>query len=201
MEDKQQKIIDRILNSAKEQFFRFGFSKVTSDEIAGSLGISKKTLYKYFPEKDKIIHDIVFTIMGFVKKNIESIVNNPGIDSTDKLKQIVMMLGKTFSNIGKPFMDDLQKKRPELWHEISEFRKKVITENFTKLIDEGMQKGIYRADIDKHVFVNAWLNTVQNIITPDFLSQSSYSAIQVFDMIVKIMFEGMMTEKAKESFK
>jgi AcrR family transcriptional regulator len=45
VEEETIEIRNRILKAAEERFFRFGFSKVTMDEIASELGMSKKTLY------------------------------------------------------------------------------------------------------------------------------------------------------------
>ncbi len=48
-------IKDRILSRAEEMFLKFGYSKVTMDEIAANIGMSKKTLYKFFPSKEELV--------------------------------------------------------------------------------------------------------------------------------------------------
>lgn len=52
---KEETIRKRILETAKEFFLEFGYKKVTMDEIADSLGMSKKTLYQYFPSKYELL--------------------------------------------------------------------------------------------------------------------------------------------------
>ena len=53
------KLKDRILTRAEEMFLKSGYSKVTMDEIASNLGMSKKTLYKYFSSKEELVKEII----------------------------------------------------------------------------------------------------------------------------------------------
>ncbi|MBL7128958.1 MAG: helix-turn-helix transcriptional regulator, partial [Ignavibacteria bacterium] len=46
---------DKILNFARQKFHREGFYKISMDEIAKELHVSKKTIYKYFPSKEKLL--------------------------------------------------------------------------------------------------------------------------------------------------
>ncbi|MCX6165394.1 MAG: TetR/AcrR family transcriptional regulator, partial [Ignavibacteriae bacterium] len=50
---------DIILKFAGEKFYKDGFNKISMDEIASQLHISKKTIYKYFPSKDKLIESLI----------------------------------------------------------------------------------------------------------------------------------------------
>ena len=50
---------ERILQKAADLFFRYGIRSVTMDEIAGQLGISKKTIYQYYTDKDEIVEGII----------------------------------------------------------------------------------------------------------------------------------------------
>ena len=49
----------RILEKGTELFFRYGVKTVTMDAIASELGISKKTIYQHFPDKDSMVYEVV----------------------------------------------------------------------------------------------------------------------------------------------
>ena len=57
---------DKIIKSAEERFFKDGYRKVTMDEIASDLGISKKTLYKYFSGKESIATAVIEKIHSHI---------------------------------------------------------------------------------------------------------------------------------------
>ena len=50
---------EKIINKAKEMFLRLGFKSITMDDIASEIGISKKTIYKYFSNKDILIENTI----------------------------------------------------------------------------------------------------------------------------------------------
>ena len=65
-------IRDRILEKARDMFFKLGFSKVTMDEIAFELGMSKKTLYRYFKTKKNLYTKLSWGLQGLlVKKRVK----------------------------------------------------------------------------------------------------------------------------------
>jgi AcrR family transcriptional regulator len=49
----------RIIESAEEMFFRYGIKSITMDDIAKQLGMSKKTIYQHFSDKDKLVESLI----------------------------------------------------------------------------------------------------------------------------------------------
>ena len=66
---------ERILSHASERFFRDGFARVSVDEIATELAISKKTIYKYFDSKDDLVARVVERRMGEVRRRVVSVID------------------------------------------------------------------------------------------------------------------------------
>jgi TetR/AcrR family transcriptional regulator len=73
-----------ILSAARERFFQFGLSKVTMDEIAADLGMSKAALYYYFPTKEDIFRQVISAEQDDFASRIESIIQKK-ITASDKL--------------------------------------------------------------------------------------------------------------------
>ncbi len=187
----------RILETARDQFFSHGFTKVTVDEIATRIGISKKTIYKYYPSKDDLVRSVIESTLSEVHICCKNIVDNNDLDFVEKLKQMMTYAALHISKMGRPLIEDLEKNAPHVWKEISEFRSKRIYEDFGKLLHDGVQKGIFRSDIDQQLVLLIYNNVIKNIISPEVLSQIPFTALQVYETIVKIIFEGIMTDKAK----
>jgi len=187
----------RILFTARDEFFSFGFTKVSVDKIASKMGMSKKTIYKYFPSKDDLVRAVTETTLSEVEMGCKQIIENANLDFVEKLKQMMTHAALHISKMGRPLIEDLEKNAPQVWKEISEFRSKHIYEDFGKLLHEGVQKGIFRSDIDQQLVLMIYNNVIKNIISPEVLSQIPFTATQVYETIVKVIFEGIMTNKAK----
>jgi AcrR family transcriptional regulator len=60
---EELEIKKRIMHAAGQKFIQYGFSKVTMEEIAEELGMSKKTLYQHFESKNELLKDLVKHVM------------------------------------------------------------------------------------------------------------------------------------------
>ena len=193
-------IKERILSTARDEFFKFGFSKVTIDEIASKMGMSKKTIYKYFESKDDLVQAVTKATMDEMVNRCQEIIRDQEVDFVDKLRQMMTLVAVQYSKMGRPLVEDLQKNAPHIWKQIDEFRQERIHKDFGNLLREGMQKGMFRNDIDEQLILLIYMNAVQTIINPETLMHLPFTAAQVFDAIVKVIYEGILTDEAKSKY-
>lgn len=188
----------RILETARNQFFNYGFKKVTIDEIAAELGMSKKTLYQHFPSKAHLLENVIDMTLQELRAKVDNILGDPEIEFLTKLQNIMTFVGSQAARfLRKPFMRDLQKYAPDVWYKLENFRKESIHTRFASLIEEGVRRGYFRNDVDQQIVVLVYFHAVQNIINPETLSDLPFTAAEVFDSIIKMLFEGLLTEEAK----
>ena len=191
---------DRILHCAGEEFFRHGFSRVTVDEIAAKLGMSKKTVYKHFSSKDDLLREVTRFTINEMATRCADILHDERIAFVDKLRNMMTSVGVNYSKLARPLIEDLQKHAPHIWKEIADFRTERINKDFDALLQEGMEQGIFRQDIDRQLILLIYSNAVQTIINPEMLMNLPYTATQVFETIMKVMFEGILTEEEKPKY-
>ena len=196
----ENEVRGRILEAATEQFLRFGFTRVTMDEIASGLGMSKKTLYQHFPGKETLLQEVMRRKMREIEAGYEGILRDDGLDFVEKLKNLMSFMAVQFSRVGQVFLQDLQKNAPEVWREVETFRGRRASSLFGNLVSEGIQKGMFRADVDQHLLTLLYVSAIQGIINPDALSQLPLSASQAFENIIKIIYEGILTDKARARY-
>ena len=197
---EEQEIKSRILTRASEMYAQYGYSRVTMEEIAVSLGISKKTLYKYYSNKGHIIKELIFNTKCEIGNEIDSILENESIGFTEKLRKLLTYIGTQAGKFHGPMIQDLQQNYPDIFNEIKEFRKNCTHEKILKLIAEGMEKGIIRSDINMHVATIMYASSIHNIIVPEALNELNIPADAVFMEIIKILFEGIFTDDGRELF-
>lgn len=196
-EEKDPK--ERIIHHAEERFLSSGFNKVTLDELSSELGISKKTMYKFFPSKDVLIRTVVRLLMKNVEKRVTelSISEKPVIQ---KLADLMIFIGKMTGRFSRTFQSDIQRFAPGLWKEVDAFRTELIGSRVALLIDEARRQGKFRTDIHRDIVFLMFINSVQSIVNPDVLSKNSFSPKEAMFTIFHVIFEGSLTEEARKEF-
>lgn len=189
----------RILDGVRELFFRFGFSKVTMDEAAEKLGMSKKTLYQHFPSKEDLLQAVTKDHMDEMDEEIRCLCDAKG-SPLDKLKTMMAYVTGIYARMSDSLIHDLRRSAPDVWKRVEQCRRDHIFNELGGLIKEGRRKGIFRKDVDEKLFLLIYFHTMQSLMNPEALSGLSYKPSQVFDAIVKVLFEGLLTDKARVEY-
>lgn len=190
----------RILDEARTLFFRYGFSKVTMDEAAEALGMSKKTLYRYFPSKEELLQEVTTNHMDECDTELKAICHRTELSPLERLKLTMNYITGIFSKMSEPLVHDLRRNAPEIWKRVEEARQKNIATDFGSLIKEGRQKGQFRKDVDERLFILIYSHVVRDILNPETLSGLPFKPSQVYDTICKVLFEGLLTDKARAEY-
>ena len=188
----------KILTAAEEMFMQHGYSKVTMEEIATGLGISKKTLYKFFPNKKELLRELMTERQCEFMEHIEEIWKREDIDFVGKFRSTLDFVGERSSKMNK--FQDIQRIAPEIWKEIHDFKKEKIFEKVRRLFEAGFETGIFRNDIDRDIVILVYTNAVESIVNPEVLSELPCTAGQAFEAISKIIFEGILTEEGRSKY-
>lgn len=193
--DSQDPVKERIVQFARARFLVDGFNRVSVDEIASELGMSKKTFYKYFDRKEDLVHMLVTRMLGDVDTKINAALNQE-IPFPEKLRTLVRVVGSVFRTISKNMIRDLQMYLPESWALIQNFRREKIFSLWAGLIEEGKRAGYVRPEINQRIFLLTLTSTVEGIVNPTVLSNESFSADEALENIVTILLRGILTPDA-----
>ena len=196
LEDSDEK---RIMEAATERFMDTGLYKVTMDEIASDLRMSKKTVYKFFPSKEILLKAIVHTMLKSVENEVQSIISSDK-PFEEKLNSILTMVGKIMRRLSRPFMTDMQRYAPGLWKEIEIFRRERVFSKIQQMFRLAKKEGVIREDLDPDLFFLVLTTSLQGIMNPQVLSQQPFSAEEAFKGIFKILYEGALTDDARKRF-
>jgi AcrR family transcriptional regulator len=190
---------ERILDSCRERFLRDGFARLTVDEIAADLGISKKTFYKHFKNKEALVQTIMDRTMATIKGRVEQILLSDA-RAVEKLSQIIQLMATHVSRLVPVFGNDIQKRMPHLWKQIEEFRRQRISEIFGRLTTQGVSEGTMRADMNQRVFLLCVLGSIDRVMQPHVLANESFSVSDAIREILGIFFQGGLTPAGRQQF-
>ncbi len=198
---EENEIKTKILTRAYEMFLQFGSTRVTMEELASSLCISKKTLYKFFSNKEHLLKELVHSHKCEVIQKIDEILDDSSLDFMEKLKRFLSYVGSQSRRFVGPMMQDLMRNNPAIWNDIHEFRKVRTTEKIAKLFAEGAEQGFIRNDVNKEIATVMYVSSIHALITPDSIAQISVPVDAIMGEIMKILFQGVLTDNGRYIYK
>jgi AcrR family transcriptional regulator len=146
---------EKIINKAKDMFLRLGFKSITMDDIAGEMCISKKTIYKYFANKELLIHESTQVLHKEVHEIITEIISR-GYNAIEENFQIRKMFADMFKSTDTSPIYQLKKHYPEVYEKALEYQVQECESCFKQNIEKGIAQGLYRKDINIDVYVKLY---------------------------------------------
>lgn len=137
---------EKILDAAAKHYIKYGVKNITMDDLANVLGMSKKTLYEHFANKDELVHETLIYDLNSHKDHCNKICNEIG-NPIDELFEIVKFSTAKLSEMNPTCLMDLKKFYPKSWNEFESFKNEFIYEKMCENISKGINLKLYRADI------------------------------------------------------
>lgn len=182
-------VIDKILNASQARMVRFGYHKVTMDEISGDLRMSKNTIYRHFPSKIDIAKGLVVRIRNKIN-DYQLKIEKTEKDPLKIISLNILFLQQELTPWFEHFLKDIQVELPELWQEFVDFRAGKVMD-LEKLVSAGIKKRKFR-DVNPALAVRAYLGAVNNIIDPEVLQQEGVSFQQALETVMDIWSKGIL---------
>src|SRR3984885_4256403 len=151
---------ERIIEGGQELFLQAGIKSVTMDDIAKHLGMSKKTIYQFFRDKNELV-------IALVKKKLqddECLMDEIIGKSANVIEKMINMMKCSediFSRINPIVIHDLQKYHSDAWREFQNFKSGVLVRTLEELLAEGIKQGYIRPDIDVKIIARMRVTQVE----------------------------------------
>lgn len=187
---------ERILLKAADLFSRYGIRTITMDEIASQLGISKKTIYQFFTDKD----DMVAAVIDQEIQRNETECNHFADVAKDAVHQIFLALEslEEMLKYTNPLMlYDLEKHHPRSFLKLREYKYRFLYRILMENIQRGMDEGLYRPDINKDIVAKARIESAFLVFNPDVFPHSRYRISEVNCELAMLFLHGVTIEKGK----
>lgn len=196
MDEKQFEILEK----SAQVFLKYGIRAVTMDDLARELGVSKKTIYKYFSDKDELVKTIIqFKTQS--DREICTIACNQAENAIDEMIRISEFVSEMLQDVHSSVFFDLQKYHRDAW-EIMEDHKNTFVRNQIKgNIERGIQEGIYRDNSDPDILSKAYVSTMGALFDGYTFPSSEYKFSRVLNQIIRFQIRGLANEKGLEYLK
>jgi AcrR family transcriptional regulator len=153
---------EKIMSKASDLFMKLGFKSVTMDDIAGEMCISKKTIYKFFSNKEILIEEITDMIHSEIHEIVDQIVaeNNNAIEENYKIRS---MFKEMFKAADTSPVYQLKKHYPSIFEKVMAKEINECNILFKNNIEKGIAQGLYRKEIPVETFVKFYYNLLFSI--------------------------------------
>ncbi len=196
---KNSNLQERIIEHSKEKFFTYGFKKITMDELAVDLQMSKKTIYKYFNSKQNLVEAVVEKQIVAVMSAYKEITEK-SLDYIERLYKLWQLIGKNYVVFGKTYRDYLRVYHYELWKQVDDVRKTVF-DNYLSVLQEGIFIRMVRSDLHKEVILPAYLGALRGVIVAPEMIRDTYPVDEALASISTLIFEGLLTDSGRRELR
>jgi AcrR family transcriptional regulator len=165
---------DKIINKAKEMFLRLGFKSITMDDIACEMCISKKTIYKYFSNKDVLIEQSVELVHKEVHETLIDKIVSKNFNAIEENFEIKRMFREMFRSAESSPIYQLKKHYPEVYAKALSTQIEVCETCFRDNILKGINEGLYRENLDVDNYVKFYYTLIFNINENTMLEKDAH---------------------------
>lgn len=187
----------RILEVAGARFLAHGFSSTTMDRLATELGMSKKTIYRFWGSKTDLVREYVNMRLARVGTHIEAVFAAADLSVVERFSGILELVAQQLSAIGEAFLEDLSRHAPEVWRDIEDFRERMVFSRIAGLIEEGIREGVVHPDIRPAVVARLIATAARRLVTPDSLRELDIAPTAAIETLKRLLYGGLFTGEAR----
>jgi len=183
---------ERIILGGEELFLKAGIKSVTMDDIAKHLGMSKKTIYQFFKDKN----ELVIALVQKKLKEDEDLMGDIVSKSTNVIEGMINMMKCSediFARINPIVIHDMQKYHPDAWKQFQNFKSGVIVQTLEELLKKGIEQGYIRPDIDVKVIARMRMIQVEMGFNTTFFPHSEFNVWKVQQQFLEHFNYGVCT--------
>src|SRR5271154_1027236 len=125
--------IERIVLGAEELFLTAGIKSITMDDVAKHLGMSKKTIYQFFKDKNELVMALVRKKLKEDEEQMYDIISRSE-NVIDEMFNMMKCSEEIFSRINPVVIHDLQKYHPDAWKLFQKFKSEILIHKLEQLL-------------------------------------------------------------------
>ena len=182
----RQTILEGTIQAFNEKGLKF-----TMDDVASILGMSKKTIYTVFADKNSLITEMVDYCFESIKESERRVLNAPTLDTVGKIRGILGVLPEGYKDINFGQLYLLKDKYPKVYRKVEE-RLESGWEYTIALLERGISEGCIR-NIKIPILKTMLEATLEQFFQRDILVSNGISYSDALNEVVNIMVDGIVT--------
>ncbi len=187
-------IKERIKQKADELYRRYGIKSVTMDEIASQLGVSKKTIYQSFNDKNELVDAVIVEMLDDNKLCCQ----NSRMKAQNAIQEVYFGmegLQDMLDNMNPSILFDIERGHPGTFKKFTEYKYNFLFDLMKKNIERGKKEGLYRPEINAELISKIRLETIMLPFNEELFPKNQYSLVYIQRELLEYFLFAMVTPK------
>ena len=188
---------ERILNKARELFFSFGIRSVTMDDIAKKMGVSKKTIYHFYADKNQIVEKVIQDLVACHEAKVESSVQQ----AENAVHEVVLQtqaIEDIYQSVRPGVFFEIQKNFPDTWNLVDGHKNECVLAGISKNLERGIREGLYRPELDIETIAHIRLVQINSVLNLQDFPADSFNYPAILNQLTELYLYGITTPKGQE---
>ncbi len=181
-----------IIQSAVKLFMRYGIKSITMDELARQMGISKKTIYLYFKDKNELVDKSMQTAFDEQQCGIKQIMQN-GLNAIQEVFEVYNHVNEMMRDYNPALEFDLQRFFPKIFERLQTAQRKIIFEAVEQNLIKGKKEDLYRKDLDASIIAKLHVLRLENMLHSDLVTAEELHSKKFFKEVFKYHLHGILS--------
>ncbi len=187
---------ERILKKASDLYMHYGVKNVSMDDIAGELGISKKTIYLYFLRKADMVLEVSKAHFEAEKK-IANLLLQSSENAVHELVLSLRQFHQTFQDISPRLIYEIQKYYPRAWQQFDDFKSNFILPVVRNNLLKGIAEGYYRPEIKVEIVALMRVTQMETGFNQTYFPYQQFNQRDVQIEMFHMYMHGLVTDKGQ----
>ena len=185
---------NRIQEQARILFMRYGIRSVSMDDIAGGLGMSKKTIYQFFADKDELVEAIIDADIRDLQVDCDYCFAGSA-NAIDEVFQTMDRMLEHLQNLNPNLLYDLKKFHFKSYRKFLQHKNSYLREIISKNLERGIKEELYRNDINVEVLSLYRLESMMVAFNQEVFPSDKFNLAEVTRLIIEHFVFGLTTLK------
>jgi AcrR family transcriptional regulator len=188
---------ERIVAASREYFFRNGHRGVTMEELAEIVGVSKKTLYVYFPTKLAILEAVMGMQFELLFDTLESVLTANAENPVVCIEAVISKWQEMLAFVQPVFWRDVHLDAHNFLQNTEQYRVKIVHGIFGRIIRDGIEKGYFMSDPNPETKVEIMLAAIEGIVRSRRLAHHGLTTKESILAFVRWLMVGSLSDKGR----
>ncbi|MEP7277724.1 MAG: TetR/AcrR family transcriptional regulator [Bacteroidota bacterium] len=185
---------ERIKQHAGDLFMKYGVRSVSMDDIANQLGMSKKTIYQYYADKDELVDAVIANEINHNEACCQTDIN----DSENAVHELFLamdMVLEMFRSMNASVLYDLEKYHPAAFQKFLKHKNDYLYNVIRNNLVRGIREGLYRDDINIDIISRFRVEIVMIPFNPNFQAKVKHNLAEIEAEIILHYLFGLVNLK------
>ena len=184
----------RIKQAAHNLVMQYGIRSVSMDDIAANLGMSKKTIYQYFKDKDELVEAVVDDIID-TNQCVCNADREKADNAVHEIFLVMDMMVEMFKTMNPSILFDMQKYHPAAFVKFQKHRNDYLYNICRQNLERGIAEELYRPEINIDIMARYRVETMLTAFNPEFQRSVKQSLLKIEEEIITHYLFGLVSLK------